>query len=260
MKQYRKSFIKIFQETARYHHRYQVFRDFVTMAAISMHNGFYKLDALESEYLEIAKRYEKSDIDRFCQLFAQVIMGLETPCDFLGSVFMELELGNDRSGQFFTPYEIAKLMALLTHGDSIEELSEQPFVTLQEPACGAGGMIIAFADVMLSKGINPQQKLWVQAIDVDPVPAMMCYLQLALLHIPAEIVIGNSLTLQFTRILRTPAHYMGFWDSKLSSRSKKVVESKLVAEVSTPVVELVSRTPEVKRLQVEQLALFDFVG
>ena len=46
----------------------------------------------------------------------------------------------------------------------------------------------------------------------------MCYLQLSLLHIPAEIVIGNTLSLEVRSVMRTPAHYLGFWDSKLASK------------------------------------------
>lgn len=44
---------------------------------------------------------------------------------------------------------------------------------------------------------------------------MMCYLQLSLLHIPAEIVHGNALSLEVFRVMRTPAHHLGLWSFKL---------------------------------------------
>lgn len=215
-----RAFTRLFSETARYRHRYEVFRDFVTMAGIAIQNAILKSDELEQEYLGIVRRYEKVDAERMSHLLAEVVMGLDAyPCDFLGRVFMELELGSDRMGQFFTPFEVSRMMAAMMYGDAIDALSEKPFITLSEPACGAGGMVIAFAQVMLEKGLNPQKQLWVSCVDVDPVAAMMAYVQLSLLHIPAEVVVGNALTMQFSRVMRTPAHYLGFWDSKIRQAS-----------------------------------------
>jgi hypothetical protein len=47
----RADFIRIFNGIARHRHRYEVFRDFVTMAAISLHNVVHMNDELEQEYL-----------------------------------------------------------------------------------------------------------------------------------------------------------------------------------------------------------------
>lgn len=254
---HRRAFIRLFNETARYHHRFEVFRDFVMMAGISIHNAVFKCDELEQEYMRIVKRYEKDDAIRMSHLLAEVVMGLDTaPSDFLGSVFMELELGSGKIGQFFTPYEVSKMMALLVHGDSIDALSDQPFITLSEPACGAGGMVVAFVEAMLEKGLNPQQQLWVSCVDVDQVAAMMCYLQLSLLHIPAEIVTGNTLTMEHSRVMRTPAHYLGFWDSKLRRRwSGEEIQEAEPNEVA-PVVSPQS----VVTTTAEQMSLFDVIA
>lgn len=249
-----RAFTRLFNETARYHHRYEVFRDFVMMAGIAIQNAFLKSDELEQEYLGIVRRYEKDDAVRMSQLLAEVVMGLEAyPCDFLGSVFMDLELGSDRMGQFFTPFEVSKMMAMIVHGDTISALSKKPFITMQEPACGAGGMVIALAQTMYEKGFNPQKQLWASCIDVDPVAAMMAYVQLSLLHIPAEVVIGNSLSMKFTRVMRTPAHYLGFWDSKLrrhwsndESEDTQIIEDAPTAELQPMVV-----------TQRGQMSLFD---
>ena len=131
-------FLQIFNETAHYHHRYQVFRDFVMMAGISVHNAIIKDEILEQEYLDIVKRYERPDVDRFPQLLAELVMGLEVePCDFLGDLFMQLELGSGALSQHFTPFSISKLMSMVTIGDSLDKsLSIKPFITLAEPAAG----------------------------------------------------------------------------------------------------------------------------
>lgn len=73
--------------------------------------------------------------------------------------------------------------------------------------CGAGGMVIAFAKVMLARGYNPQTQLRADCVDIDPVAARMCYIQLSLLGIPARVVIGNSLTLKYQREMYTPFWY-----------------------------------------------------
>jgi len=39
------------------------------------------------------------------------------------------------------------LLAQLTYGDELSNL-QKPFITLCEPACGAGGMVLAFAKTM----------------------------------------------------------------------------------------------------------------
>jgi hypothetical protein len=41
------SFITDFNEIARHKHRYDVFRDFVTLSALSLHNTINKIDSLE---------------------------------------------------------------------------------------------------------------------------------------------------------------------------------------------------------------------
>lgn len=217
----RKDFIQVFNGLARHRHRYEVFRDFVTMSAISLHNAIHKDDELEQEYLQIVSQYNKEEVSGFCELLAILVELLEPePRDVLGGLYMELELGNDNNGQFFTPPEISLMMAQMIYGDQLKDI-DQPFVTLSEPACGAGGMVLAFVKVMLSHNHNPADKLWVQCIDVDRLASLMCYLQLSLWHIPAEVVIGNTLTLDVRSVLYTPAHYLHGWDMRLHYRQAK---------------------------------------
>ncbi|ATF09876.1 hypothetical protein [Candidatus Enterovibrio altilux] len=53
-------------------------------------------------------------------LLAEVVMGLEAyHCDFLSSVFMDLELGSDRMGQFFIPFEVSRMISMIVHGETV---------------------------------------------------------------------------------------------------------------------------------------------
>lgn len=214
----KQTFISLFNSIARHYHRYTVFTDFVTMSAISLHNAINKLETLENEYLQIVSKYKKDEVDLFCELLANFVQLLDVePRDVLGSLYMELELGNTNNGQFFTPHELSLLLAKLSYGDMLENFTK-PFVTLSEPACGAGGMVLAFANEMLKKGHNPAEKLWVQAIDIDRVAAWMCYLQLSLWNIPAQVIVGNTLSMKFREIYYTPAHYLYGWEGRLQLR------------------------------------------
>ncbi|GAW86207.1 conserved hypothetical protein [Bathymodiolus platifrons methanotrophic gill symbiont] len=205
-KQYNKqSFIKIFNSIAKHKHRYQVFSDFVTMSAIAVHNGLNKSETLENEYMEIVGKCSKEEATKLANLFTNLVI--------------LLDLGNTNNGQFFTPPEISLMLAQLSYGDKLKNL-DTPFITLSEPACGAGGMVLAFAKIMIENKHNPIEKLWVQCIDVDRIAGLMCYLQLSLWHIPAEVIIGNTLSMEFREVFYTPAHYLGNWTAKLKFREQ----------------------------------------
>jgi len=224
-------FVRSFNRIAAHRHRYEVFRDFVTMAAISLHNAIRKSPSLEDEYLKIVKCYERDQVTELCGLLAKLVILLEPePQDVLGPLYMELELGNTNTGQFFTPHSVSELMARMTYGEELRTLSK-PFITLSEPACGAGGMVLAFVKVMISHGHNPAQRLWVQCQDVDRIAALMCYLQLALWNVPGVVIVGNTLAVEAREVFYTPAHYLGFWKSRLQRRDDEEAALSLMAEV-----------------------------
>lgn len=199
-------FQKTIRQASRRHHLWDVFRDFVEMAAISMRNAFERSPDLEKRYLDIAGKYERDELEKICHLLGITTMALEDRHgDFLGEVFQELDLANAATGQFFTPYDVAKLCAGLTIDR--EKLQAGKRITVQEPACGSGGMLIAMADAMREEGFNPQYQLCAVAVDIDSRAVHMAYIQLSLLGIPAVLYVGNTLTMEMHSEWRT----MGFW-------------------------------------------------
>ncbi|CDM88745.1 N-6 DNA methylase [Xenorhabdus bovienii] len=214
---HQKEFILLFKQTARYHNRHQVFRDFCHCAMAAIHNKYCFSEELEQYYLKTINKYKRDDVDRIVQLFSHVTLGLaQEPCDFLGSVFMRLELGNKGLQQFFTPWGVARMMAEIQLHDAAGLLQTQPFVTFFEPACGAGCMTLAAAEVLREQGHDPMYSLWVSAIDIDPLAAVMAYIQLLLTGIPAAVTIGDALHDGGKKRTRyTPAHYLGNWSQRL---------------------------------------------
>ncbi len=160
--------------------------------------------------------YQKPDVMRMGQLLVHVVNGLEAGfCDFLGKIFMQLELGDKYRAQFFTPRDLARMMAMLLLGDMDRLFQARPFITLSESACGAGCMVLAVADVLNQAGYVSHRQLLVSVTDVGPLAAGIAYIQLSLCGVAGEVVIGNSLHNERRRVLYTPGHYLGNWPFRL---------------------------------------------
>ena len=236
------AFEKLFRRMAPERHRYEVFRDFVTLSACALHNGFWKEPKREAEYMAIIAQYKPADQKVFPELFAHLVAMLEPePRDMLGPLYMEMEVASRDQGQFFTPPEISEMMARIQGVDKL--LADgRPFITLSEPACGAGGMVLAVVKTLIGAGYDPAQALWVQGWDIDRLAALMAYVQLSLWNVPAEIVVGNTLSLEIREIWHTPAHHLGFWSSKLAAEPR--LTPKRPEETAKPLVgELALATP-----------------
>ena len=215
------SIVKLF-ETCRYKHDlYTVFGDWSECSAISMSNAvdLVNFERREARYLEIARKYGSETMGTFSKIFGEVVMALEEkPQDILGMTFHALELHSKARGQFFTPYPVCQLMARIIAGsaeDMQKAIAERGFMLAQEPAVGSGAMIVALAEAILEAGFNYQQLLHVTAVDIDPRAVHMAYVQFSLLHIPATVIIGDSLAMRFREEWHTMAHVMGGWSGKL---------------------------------------------
>lgn len=199
----KKEFTKIIHNLSYGHNTWDVFRDFVDMSALSIMQSVDWSDDREQRYMDIVKRYEKKEVDEFPKLLGCVIKALEIEySDFLGDMFMELELYNKWKGQFFTPYHLCVLMSRLTF--NIEDYKDGRIVTLNEPTCGGGAMVIAYCETLQINKINFQTQLQVVAQDIDYISCCMTYIQLSLLGCDAAIVHGNTLTCEAKEIMITP--------------------------------------------------------
>jgi hypothetical protein len=239
------------------HHLDTVFRDFVELAALAISNSVDRaqFEKRETRYLEVVGKYSPEEVGRFPQMLAELTLsfekrvslmavaregGVAAACltDVLGETYMMLDLGNARSGQFFTPYHVSKLMASIIGGDTVARADAQGFARVHEPACGAGGMVIATAEAFHDAGLNYQEAMHATCIDIDPCCVHMAYLQLSLLHIPAIVVHGNALSMEVWAHWFTPAHVLGGWSHRLRARKAFDAMRELIApDASTSGVE-----------------------
>lgn len=204
MKSYKNDFMKCLQSIEYGRNNYDVFQDFLTLASLSFHNVIAKDKKVEKEYLDIIGRYKNKK--QFAELLVIVTLALEEkPHDFLGDIFMSAGFGNVRGGQFFTPYHLSKMMSDITIGNNFkEQIEKDGYVTLSEPCCGAGGMIIAASEVMKEKGFNPQTQMRFTGIDIDLKCCQMAYIQTSLLGLRGEIYHGNTISMEMWKKFITP--------------------------------------------------------
>lgn len=224
--EHQQEIIRLLKRVARSRGLARVWADWVEMGAIAVANSVDKIQFKQREerYLNIVSQYQKEEVQSLANAFAHLVQCWEQRVargefgDVLGSTYMMLDLGNASTGQFFTPYEISRMMASMIMGDPSTlktELQRKGFLSLQEPACGAGGMVIAAIHLLAEAEINYQKAIHVTAIDVDRRCVHMTFLQLALLHVPAIVIQGNALTLETTESWYTPAHIWGGWSRRL---------------------------------------------
>ena len=198
-KDYKKEFCALMDQFAFRYSRWQVWNDFLSLSAISLANVMPvpEKEEREKQYLSIMDKYQKEEQEAFPKMLGLVVLALEEnpEQDFLGSLYHYMNLQQEQKGQFFTPYHICQFMSEIQFSDAEadEMLKERRYISVNDPACGAGAMLIAFANVAKRHGINYQKHVLFVAQDIDRTAAMMCYIQLSLLGCPAVVAIGDSL-------------------------------------------------------------------
>lgn len=197
-----KPFLKLYHALTYRWTPWEVWKDFVVMFACALSNPIDKshYDEREALYLKTIQKYNKQEQEIFPQLCAETVLALEAnpEQDFLGKIFMDLGLGNDAGGQFFTPYHVCEIMAKITIGELLPQVKEKGYITINDCACGAGATLIAAVNEarrqLEKENLNFQNHVLITAQDIDYTTALMCYIQLSLLGVAGYIKIGNTLT------------------------------------------------------------------
>lgn len=199
-------FRRILERISRRHDTRTVFDAFTRFAACAL-----AAQTRETEYLEEAKRWEKQDMHSFAEAFGALVAEMETRPfeDLLGGCYMEFALsskGQQWNGEFHTPKPICDLMARMTLED-VESLPSEGPITVCEPACGAGAMILS-----LGEACPPEvrRRLRVTAIDISRTACDMAFVNTTLWGIPTRVIHGNSLSLEFWAAWSN-IHYIAPW-------------------------------------------------
>lgn len=186
--------------------------------AISNKFDFRQAPEREERYKQIMSKYELDMRQLMAEVFAKIYalcsmqiyphIGFD---DYLGELYMRSETSNSKAGQFFTPYCISKACAECCISESMVEeyIQQDKIITMNEPACGAGGMILAAADILYNRHhFNIARNLLVECSDIDTRCVHMTYLQLGLAGIPAVIYQRDTLAMKTWQRWETPAYIM----------------------------------------------------
>lgn len=201
MNRHEAEFSKLLNKMSTHRRVYDSFLDFVTMTFLAMRQAEVcfatgkTCPEMEEEYMKCVARVGADKVKEYVPpMVGALCSGLEeSPSDFLGEVFMSNDLGNSHNGQFFTPYHLSMASAQLTIHDI--QPKENYRTTVNDPACGSSGMLIAAFEVMKEKGFK-QNQIFMVAQDIDKVCCMMSYIHLTLMDVPATIIWGNTLSLE----------------------------------------------------------------
>lgn len=193
-----KEFLDVFRTLCRSRSSWQVWADLMSVFACTLSNAVDRsgkhYGPREREYGECIRRLGGVEVP--AKLFAVIVEALERnpEQDFLGKMYMNLELGNHWKGQFFTPYNICKLMSEMTIRNASAEIDRRGYVSICDPACGAGATLIAAANTLHRQRGDFQHHVLFVGQDIDRVAAQMCYIQLSFLGCAGYICVGNTLT------------------------------------------------------------------
>ena len=186
-------FRKILERISHRHDTRCVFDAFIRFAACAL-----AAQTREAEYLEEARRWEKPELEMFAEALGALVLEMEAHSfeDIIGGHYLETALstkGQQWNGEFHTPKTICDLMARMTLGD-VESLPAEGPITVCEPACGAGAMILALAQACPP---DIRRRLRVTAIDINRTACDLTFINTTLWGIPARVIHGNSLSMEY---------------------------------------------------------------
>ena len=215
----------------------EVFDLWLEMCALAFRNQACKLRGNDTEWQENEDRYLKivSEIGgkKGADLAAEALTlfsasMLEKPCDFLGQFYMSHEMGNERAGQFFTPYSVSKMLSGITVEEAKEKInkfSNFEVLSINDPTCGAGGMLVAAADHLFFEA-DPVSvdKVFFVGQDIDRRCFYMAYMQLCAIGCMGLVILGNTLKNTRNRVWETPAsaYFCGYERWQMMSKVKSL--------------------------------------
>ena len=194
----KKEFIRLYNKIGSRRGYSELWYDLILIIACTISNLVDK-----SQYEQRLKRLEDTTArysEEEQKIFLQLMSIIQTELqenpdqDFLGEIYTDLGLCKKSTAQFFTPYNISKMMAMMTLGNPAEEVKQRGFITINDPCCGAGAMPIAAVNVCREQGVDISRDVLIVAQDIDSLVAMMCYIQLSLIDCAGYILVGNTLT------------------------------------------------------------------
>lgn len=205
--------------TSRGNSHYKVFEDFLNLAV-------YAFTGNNEKYMEVVGRYNNlyeagnRDIDHFANALGELMLQMsKTDEELLGEIYMQWNTSNKFMGQFFTPNNVAKLMAGIT----------KPSGMVLDPACGAGIMLVEANRAMR---LEDRRNAFFVGQDIDDTCVKMCALNMLFFNMNGYAIQGDSLALQYNYGYRTFNTFAGGEIREMTEdelcRIRPIVEKEIV--------------------------------
>lgn len=233
----------------------EVFSNFTCLAACAL-----ALETREEEYLEIAGKYSKDDLTLFSQAFAALVVEMERKpfTDLLGVYYNEIgsKFSRDLGGEFYTPKPVSDFMTRIIV-DIEQAIQDNKRLVVNDPACGAGGMILSLAEHFenaRTKDLNPVNLIRATCQDISKTACDMTYINTSLWGIPAKIIWGDTLAntakqvwrnVHWARVGETDRERIDQWMSALKALKTPQQSKQQVEPSQKPIIH------EVKEGQIE---------
>lgn len=201
-------------------HPWIAYSDFMEVSVCTLKKPFEYIydENIDNKFLSVLKKYNDKEKEIFPKLLGIFISLIDIEAskgfftDIAGKIFHLLNAENKKTGQFFTPNNLGYLTVNIINKNDIKEIiDEKGYVTINEPACGSGSMILGLATLMLELGYNPQEQLLIKATDIDKRCVNMCFTQLGYYGLSAIVIHGDTLSNKEWEKQYTPIYLLNKW-------------------------------------------------
>ncbi len=184
----------------------KVFKDFISLFAISLSNKVVFNKKNSDKYEEIYQSYEKEEQPYFYALsteLTRIFCNEKDPYDVLGDIYQKVTKSN--------------YLKLLNNNSPLQEVGKklQGIININkktnngnmiEVNCGSGAMILAYASTLKMFKLDYKKDLQVTAIDTDIINVFMTYIQMWFFDIAATVILVDEKSNREVMRLYTPAY------------------------------------------------------
>lgn len=201
-----KMFIKLLNFSKDKYSLEKVFKDFISLFAISLSNKVVFNKKNSDKYEEIYQSYEKEEQPYFYALsteLTRIFCNEKDPYDILGDIYQKVTKKN--------------YLKLLNSNSPLQEVGKklQGIININKQAnngkmvevnCGSGAMILAYASTLKMFKLDYKKDLQVTAIDTDIINVFMTYIQMWFYNIEATVILVDEKSNKELMRLYTPAY------------------------------------------------------
>lgn len=199
-------FIKLLKFSEDKYSTEKVFKDFISLFAISLSNKVVFNKKNSDKYEEIYQSYEKEEQPYFYALsteLTRIFCNEKDPYDVLGDIYQKITKSN--------------YLKLLNNSSPLQEVGKklQGIININkktnngnmiEVNCGSGAMILAYASTLKMFKLDYKKDLQVTAIDTDIINVFMTYIQMWFFDIAATVILVDEKSNKELMRLYTPAY------------------------------------------------------